>query len=1047
MAKLSPLPVWSIIDAVGVTIPGALLYTFKAGTSTPKETFTDHTGAISATNPIVADSAGRLSVWLGPGYYKLVLTNGEGATLFDPDHIEGTVIWTKDYVSASGGGGDSALVLSVENIEALRALTGYDDGTIVNVRGYFEANDGGGGWFYYKDDSTDADNGGTVILDDSSPATGRWIRFVNCPVDVRWFGAGFGYDDSARAQKAYDFAASVEADVFWGKGDYSLETEITIAHSCKTEGVNAFITKSTSRTTPIFTADEIDGIGFSGLEVVGLLCELTSCSDVDIKGNKIEALEVNNFAGDKLIDIKGCTRVRIYGNYLTDMERGIRVTSDDDTIQGVRSTDVEIFSNYLANMQAPLYALTLKGVSVLYADRVNVHDNHIANIYSSTHATYRGYAIYISQANDVSVRDNILTNSGGECWEGVYVSGLTNGAAIQNNTIRFSGSRTAETPIGIHAESEGIVSENKLFGCRIYGSYTSGLETAIRFSDNHIEYCYGAGIQVESGTEDTVTVSVIDNHIKECGYSGIRIEGVDEVLVTGNSIVNANKNQSSTAELSRGIYFSGVSRGVVKDNSITNNSYGYALYGIDFGENDETTKWVYKDNSFFDMSTGNYLHGYSSFPYGAQWSIGERAYNAALFPADALSDGWKCIAAADYVTSVASDPEDTTIEVSGTTLPDIKPGDVIGVVLDTGTAEWTTVRGISINGTTVTVTPDDKLSSGVLSGAAVYIRRWRNIEYDSVDILVEGGGYRADGAAEYRAVYVNGRRVLYSNDTGLSLSIYDAETMVLISAEVFPITTPGSATSFIAALGAMTSDYVGIIASAYSNIFHKYLATDEAQAELKRHGLYKLAALSSSPTFHPTVDASYAGVFIGADTEIANKQAFEVSGSGFKSRLQCFMKNGHLTGNSIASALVGDPAEVEPAVHTDYYNGCFFGGRMVMKRGADITVTGEDVALSLDGFMFLLTAATVTTIRRLSTNGWPEGSIVFLIMGQNVRFEPNAANSGLYAGLRIGFSASSSIDGTTEADEIKPIPAILINAPATGGGTELKWHLIYGNDW
>lgn len=1038
MAKLSPLPVWSVVDAIGVTVPGALLYAFEAGTSTPKETFTDHTGAVAATNPIVADSAGRLSVWLGPGYYKLVLTNGEDATLFDPDHIEGTIIWTKDYVSASGGGGDSSLVLSVENIEALRALTGYDDGTIVNVRGYFTENDGGGGWFYYKDDSTDADNGGTVILDDSTPATGRWIRFVNRPVDVRWFGAGFGYDDSVRAQKAYDFAASVGADVLWGKGDYSLETEITVAHSCKTEGVNASIIKSTARTTPIFTADEIDGIGFSGLEVVGLLCELTGCSDVEIKDNKIEALEVNNFAGDKLIDIKGCTRVRVHGNYLTDMERGIRVTSDDDTIQGVHSADVEIFGNYLANTQAPLYALTLKGVSVIYADRVNVHDNHIANIYSSTHATYRGYAVHISQAADVSVRDNILTNSGGECWEGVYVSDLTNGGVVQNNIIRFSGSRTAETPIGIHVESEGIVSENKLFGCRIYGSYTSGLETAIRFSDNHIEYCYGAGIQVDADPDDTVTVSVIDNHIKECGYSGIRIEGADEVLVAGNSIVNANKNQSSTAELSRGIYFSGVSRGVVKDNNITNNLYGHALYGIDFGENDETTKWVYKDNSFLDMSTGNYLHGYSSFPYGAQWSIGERAYNTALFPADALSDGWKCIAAADYVTSAAADPEDTTIEVSGATLPDIKPGDVIGVVLDTGTAEWTTVRGILIDGTTVTVTPDDKLSSGVLSGAVVYIRRWRNIEYDSVDILVEGGD-----AAGYRAVYLNGRRVLYSNDAGLSLSIYDAETMVLISTAVFTLEDGASETAFIAALAAMTSGYVGVIASAYSSLFQAHLS-DDVQTELKRHGLFKLAALYTMNVS----DYSYAGIFIGADASGINRQAFEVSGSGVQSRLQCLSKEGHLTGNSLPSVLVsGDPASSTPAITTDNDGGCLFGGRIVTKRGTDVTVTGENVALLRNGFMFLLTAATVTTVRRLGTDGWPEGSTVLLLMGQNVRFELNAANSGAYAGLRAGFSASSDIDGTTNADEIKPIPAILINKPAAGGGTELKWYLIYGNDW
>jgi hypothetical protein len=74
-------------DLNGNPLAGGKLYTYEAGTSTPKATYQDRIGTANA-NPIILDSEGRYDLWLDSGYYKLVLKDSAG-----------NLIWTKDQVS------------------------------------------------------------------------------------------------------------------------------------------------------------------------------------------------------------------------------------------------------------------------------------------------------------------------------------------------------------------------------------------------------------------------------------------------------------------------------------------------------------------------------------------------------------------------------------------------------------------------------------------------------------------------------------------------------------------------------------------------------------------------------------------------------------------------------------------------------------------------------------------------------------------------------------------------------------------------------------
>lgn len=88
VGTLSPVPWWTILDANGNPIPGALVYTYLAGTSTPVATYTDVGLTVPNANPIVCDSAGRCTIFLSPGIsYKFVVQTASGAAVRTQDNI------------------------------------------------------------------------------------------------------------------------------------------------------------------------------------------------------------------------------------------------------------------------------------------------------------------------------------------------------------------------------------------------------------------------------------------------------------------------------------------------------------------------------------------------------------------------------------------------------------------------------------------------------------------------------------------------------------------------------------------------------------------------------------------------------------------------------------------------------------------------------------------------------------------------------------------------------------------------------------------------
>lgn len=89
-SSLSPYVFLQELDNDGEPLAAGKIYTYEAGTTTPKTTYTDSTGAVANANPVVLDSAGRAQIWLGDGGYKFVLKASDDTTIKTVDNVGGT---------------------------------------------------------------------------------------------------------------------------------------------------------------------------------------------------------------------------------------------------------------------------------------------------------------------------------------------------------------------------------------------------------------------------------------------------------------------------------------------------------------------------------------------------------------------------------------------------------------------------------------------------------------------------------------------------------------------------------------------------------------------------------------------------------------------------------------------------------------------------------------------------------------------------------------------------------------------------------------------
>ena len=106
---------WQFFNNDGTVLAGGKLYTYAAGTSTPKATYTTIAGNIAHTNPIILDSAGRVpggQIWLLSQLYKFAIYTSTNVLIATYDNISGDGAAAYQVQNFTGTGSQTVFTLS-----------------------------------------------------------------------------------------------------------------------------------------------------------------------------------------------------------------------------------------------------------------------------------------------------------------------------------------------------------------------------------------------------------------------------------------------------------------------------------------------------------------------------------------------------------------------------------------------------------------------------------------------------------------------------------------------------------------------------------------------------------------------------------------------------------------------------------------------------------------------------------------------------------------------------------------------------------------------
>jgi hypothetical protein len=106
---------WQFFNNDGTVLSGGKIYTYAAGTTTPKTTYTTSAGNIAHLNPIILDSAGRVpggEIWLLATTYKFVLNTSTDVLIATYDNISGIGAAAFQVDNFTGTGSQTIFTLS-----------------------------------------------------------------------------------------------------------------------------------------------------------------------------------------------------------------------------------------------------------------------------------------------------------------------------------------------------------------------------------------------------------------------------------------------------------------------------------------------------------------------------------------------------------------------------------------------------------------------------------------------------------------------------------------------------------------------------------------------------------------------------------------------------------------------------------------------------------------------------------------------------------------------------------------------------------------------
>jgi len=665
MGTILAYPKFRAWDYSGNPLSGGKLYTYQAGTTTAKESYSDRACTTANANPVVLDSNGESTVYL-LGNYKLILKDSSDNTMWTVDNVEGMAVPSVGKYYADEDETDQGAAGSGATIKSHVDTISSDTATIVLAH-----NSGSATTTYTF--STDETIPANVTLEIQPGAiisvdTGKTLTIAGGPENII----------ASPRQQIFSGSGSVAFTESIGKGYSSWFTTLEKAQESDIRhlvinadySISAAVDFDQADTTIEFTNDAkvstTDNTAH-GLTISGANCKIlypymqgpgtyvtdgtTEAALIYVTGNDCE-IKGGRFVNPPSHGIYGNTahRLHIHDCRFTT---GLTSAGGDTNYMAIKAKDcddVNIYNNDIdGNSSSPYGFIEGIKISDSTSERPNVHNNTIRNCFD--HAIYGGGTyehfhnniVYHNQTgsgvavvgqNDYgSYCDNVIHSTIGG---GISVRNATNGCTVNDNIIHINASASGPNGIVISrtAASDGNIYRANVTGNTINFSGSAsgyGVEIYAQGGTNVVSACIVANNIIRNANAgdngdaaiylasvgDGEDNRVIGNEIYTGDSDGIYLDYMRNCQIIGNTLTDIDRN---------GIRIRDVNTSIVANNIISDEGSTTSVGILEEDDGSTSRNNSVLNNELSDLGTNGINMASNTFsghfiPNGKTWAL------------------------------------------------------------------------------------------------------------------------------------------------------------------------------------------------------------------------------------------------------------------------------------------------------------------------------------------------------------------------------------------------------------------------------------------